>query len=434
MIMRDCIDRCGFNGRHYFKCNYCGEKHCSEHRLPEKHDCVALSTANTLGPEFRDYINKSRNIALEADLKDLIEEGDADEPEASPKDQKERANNRLSDGESTADTEDQTDSVKAECKNCSSFAPIDYDLCIDCRRKGQLIDSRSPDVAVDGSIVQSEQNTDENRPEPAGQAILQKVKPLFSKPISAFQRAYHRTSLWNAIIAVTVIVVTTSLLFGIGPAAQFADEVNDAATGATNTSIDSEERTGAAESENAEDTAVEPEESSASGPEQSNDDPSGPSNLDKNEIESTTHELINEERLDAGESRLSYDNDLAKIARAHSQDMAERDFFSHTSPDGEGVDDRYKNYGYTCRIDLDGNWYIDGGGENIAQTWHGKQVITGSGSNIYQSEEELAEGLVQQWMNSPGHRENLLEPYWENQGIGVYVTDEGKVFATQNFC
>ncbi|GAB3664592.1 AN1-type zinc finger domain-containing protein [Halopiger thermotolerans] len=34
-------------------CSYCGDGYCSEHRLPENHDCPAVSAANTLGPDFR---------------------------------------------------------------------------------------------------------------------------------------------------------------------------------------------------------------------------------------------------------------------------------------------------------------------------------------------------------------------------------------------
>ena len=37
-------------------------------------------------------------------------------------------------------------------------------------------------------------------------------------------------------------------------------------------------------------------------------------------------------------------------------------------------------------------------------------------------------------MNSSGHRSNILADAWRNEGIGIYVTDEGKVYATQNFC
>ena len=37
-------------------------------------------------------------------------------------------------------------------------------------------------------------------------------------------------------------------------------------------------------------------------------------------------------------------------------------------------------------------------------------------------------------MNSDGHRENVLASRWNSEGIGIYVTDENKVYATQNFC
>ena len=47
---------------------------------------------------------------------------------------------------------------------------------------------------------------------------------------------------------------------------------------------------------------------------------------------------------------------------------------------------------------------------------------------------ELAESAVQGWMNSPGHRQNILTPHWRSEGIGVAVSNDGKVLATQDFC
>jgi uncharacterized protein YkwD len=113
--------------------------------------------------------------------------------------------------------------------------------------------------------------------------------------------------------------------------------------------------------------------------------------------------------------------------------MATRGYFSHTSPEGETFADRYEAFGYDCRAPTDGGGYLTGG-ENIAQTWYDTPVRTDGGTVEYTTEEELARGIVTQWMNSPGHRDNILTAAWQNEGIGVYVTDDGKVYVTQNFC
>ena len=151
--------------------------------------------------------------------------------------------------------------------------------------------------------------------------------------------------------------------------------------------------------------------------------------LDRTAVERAVHEAVNEERAERGLDELAFDTELRDIARDHSQDMAERGYFAHVDPDGNDVTDRYEAAGYECSVD----GYT--GGENIAQTWYDTPVRTDGGDAVqYETERELAEGIVTQWMNSPDHRENLLAPYWEKEGIGVYVTDDDRVFVTQNFC
>lgn len=146
------------------------------------------------------------------------------------------------------------------------------------------------------------------------------------------------------------------------------------------------------------------------------------------------HEYVNEERTQRGLNALDFDEDLREIARYHSEDMAQRGYFSHTDPEGNNFADRYDRFNYTCRVPTDGNTYYTGG-ENIAYTYYETNVRLDSGEIVhYDTESELARGIVNQWMNSTGHRENLLADYWQNEGIGIYVTDDNKVYATQNFC
>lgn len=143
------------------------------------------------------------------------------------------------------------------------------------------------------------------------------------------------------------------------------------------------------------------------------------------EVEREIHEEVNHRRSERGLDPLDWDQTVASVSRAHSKDMADRGYFAHTNPDGEGPFDRYRSVGGGCHA------Y----GENIAMTWVGQPVETEGGDVVsYETDDELAAGLVEQWMNSPGHRENMLSEDWQTGGVGVYVTDEGQIYATHNFC
>lgn len=150
-------------------------------------------------------------------------------------------------------------------------------------------------------------------------------------------------------------------------------------------------------------------------------------------LEHLIHREINRQRTNRALSNLSYDRDLAEIAAYHSRDMANNSYFAHTAPDGETMPKRYARFGYDCRADMGDGRYATGG-ENIAKTYYHEQLTNG---RYYSTLEELAKGIVEQWMNSPPHRENILRPYWNAEGIGVDVveTENGTaVYATQNFC
>lgn len=144
------------------------------------------------------------------------------------------------------------------------------------------------------------------------------------------------------------------------------------------------------------------------------------------EVERAVHERVNEERTSRGLEPIAFDDRLAEIARYHSQDMAENDYFAHTAPDGETMGDRYDAFSYDCRVPA-GTTFLTGG-ENIFR-------VTYRGSAA--SAETVADQAVTGWLNSPPHRENLLRPAWRNEGIGVdAVREDGEVhiYVTQNFC
>ncbi|SEH16540.1 Cysteine-rich secretory protein family protein [Natronorubrum sediminis] len=151
--------------------------------------------------------------------------------------------------------------------------------------------------------------------------------------------------------------------------------------------------------------------------------------VDIDDVEQAIHDAVNEERAAAGVDELEFDDELRDVAYVHSEDMVERNYFAHEDPDGDRFLDRYEDAGYECSV----NGYL--GGENLAQTWFDTPVATDDRGTVhYEDEQELGEGVVDQWLGSSGHEANLLAEHWENQGIGVYVTDDGQVYATQNFC
>ncbi|MFO7832856.1 MAG: CAP domain-containing protein [Halohasta sp.] len=143
---------------------------------------------------------------------------------------------------------------------------------------------------------------------------------------------------------------------------------------------------------------------------------------DERAIERLIHEEINAERAAAGRERLSTDEDLQRVARNHSADMIADGYVGHESPDGVTPADRLSAAG--CRA----------GGENVAQSWIDEPVAVDGESIVAENESAVAAHLVDRWMASPGHRENILRESFSESGVGVLVTEDNRVYATQKFC
>lgn len=103
--------------------------------------------------------------------------------------------------------------------------------------------------------------------------------------------------------------------------------------------------------------------------------------------------LTNQERGKAGLSPLEWDPHLERLAQAHARDMGLRNFFAHDNPYGMTPWDRFSS--------LDPSHY-DHAGENAARG------------------QESPEELVSQWITSPKHRANILNPEYTHLGIGCY--------------
>ena len=125
----------------------------------------------------------------------------------------------------------------------------------------------------------------------------------------------------------------------------------------------------------------------------------------RNQHERTIAMLTNIERDKQGLPPLEWDKRLQQIARAHSQDMAKHDYFAHVNRAGEEATGRGRKAGYHCRKVLTARQFAEGLGENI---------YFGSRGNME------PEDAVESWMNSTGHRENMLDPNYDRIGIGVH--------------
>ncbi|ASK61101.1 hypothetical protein CFK37_02265 [Virgibacillus phasianinus] len=121
-----------------------------------------------------------------------------------------------------------------------------------------------------------------------------------------------------------------------------------------------------------------------------------------NEFEQQVVELTNNEREERGLEPLKIDVELSKMARDKSQDMSTNGYFSHTSPNYGSPFDMMESYGITYQS----------AGENIARG------------------QRTPEEVVNGWMNSQGHRENILNPDYTHIGVG-YVADGN--YWTQEF-
>ena len=153
-------------------------------------------------------------------------------------------------------------------------------------------------------------------------------------------------------------------------------------------------------------------------------------------LERRVHDLINRERLEHKLTPLTDDERLSKIARGHSHDMSARDFFSHVNPDGLDATARGKRAGYTCRKEIRSRTFREGLGENLFQDNLFSRIRISGNERSYdwKSLEEIAATSIKGWMNSPGHRRNILEKNYGQTGIGIAISDDDKVYITQVFC
>lgn len=134
------------------------------------------------------------------------------------------------------------------------------------------------------------------------------------------------------------------------------------------------------------------------------------SNAFLTQVQQEIFSIVNQERAKAGMQPLSYNSTMEKYAQIKSRDMGDNNYFSHEDLSGNLITVKMKNDGVSYSA-----W-----GENIAYI----------GGNT--SASTLASQFMNNWMNSSGHRANILSSNFNSIGIGVYKIGN-KVYATQEF-
>ena len=109
-------------------------------------------------------------------------------------------------------------------------------------------------------------------------------------------------------------------------------------------------------------------------------------------VENEVLALVNQERANQGIQPLKMDWELERVARTKSEDMAQKGYFSHQSPTYGSPFDMMKHFGITYKT----------AGENIA------------------SGQTTAQDVMNSWMNSSGHRANILKADYTHIGVGYY--------------
>lgn len=123
-------------------------------------------------------------------------------------------------------------------------------------------------------------------------------------------------------------------------------------------------------------------------------------------LESRLHGAVNDFRREQHLIALERRPELDAVARAHSEDMVRRGFFSHSSPEGATWVERLARAGVTG---------FTMAGENVGQT------------SRADPNREILEG----WKQSPAHRENLMSRPMNATGVGIASAPDGRLFYTQ---
>lgn len=164
--------------------------------------------------------------------------------------------------------------------------------------------------------------------------------------------------------------------------------------------------------------------------------------FDEGEIASHVAQFVNDERRERGRQQLSASDStatsVAEMASDHSVAMADEGTVSHEI-NGVGTAGRYKNYELfeRCKFKSPEGSYIqqpDEKFEMVGMTYAGTHYENGGEEQFNGDERSVARAIVDDWIQSSEYTERFLMKGPTRMGVGIEVTDGGKVFATVDLC
>lgn len=403
---------CGDNSGLGYTCNECGGKYCSDHRLPEAHRCDALST--TFTKPFESDAPSTTGLSDHAERHERVRDKQVEKT-----DSREDVTGREASKNRKRDREQPPEEDRYQCPGCQDHfylrracSNCGDRYCTDCRPPAAHNCPQATATASTSSSgthragrrygTQATNNLESNARSSSGSTLLTYLLAPF-------------VLVWwwkKPLLLLGLVVLGASLAPGVPPES-FLSSSDTAAIRDTADSIVAGPTT---VTETAAGDAAAATQTTTTQPTTTAD-----TSVSEAEIETVIHARVNEIRASRGLSTLRIQSSFTTAARGHSREMADRGELYHG--------DIRARYGSQCSAV----------GENVAYTYADANIRTSSGELVNHdgNETKIAHGIVRQWMNSPGHRENILRGRWYAEGIGVNTTTvDGKtrVYATQGFC
>lgn len=167
--------------------------------------------------------------------------------------------------------------------------------------------------------------------------------------------------------------------------------------------------------------------------------------METDRLEREIHAAVNDVRTDRDRGTVAYDPDLRPVARYHSSRMGNGGELFHEAPDGEQLRDRLAKFGYDLRAKTAGQRFCHECGADVrilsipkfcpgcgAILDDAESGSAKAGENLARQVSALPPGgtgdeqltaidIVEGWLDSPEHRENLLNPAFDREAIGVVL-------------
>lgn len=162
-----------------------------------------------------------------------------------------------------------------------------------------------------------------------------------------------------------------------------------------------------------------------------------PSEFDRAEIEAAVLAQVNAYRQDQNLDSLSGRSRIVEMARFHSENMAGQGYVSHVA-DGFDTQDRYERFDLSdrCRVSNNQNAGILQGSEleTLKKTVAGRQYEEDGETRFNGNESAVAAAVVQSWIDNDRARSKLNLENANEAGVGVVVTENGRVYVTMDLC